>query len=207
MNNDKGMTRILAVDASLNCPGFAVIECGPKRKPYLLLTCSVDNRKGIDPKTKTRKSTPQKLQEIGRTFHHLMLTYKPDIIVRERGFMRYAASTQQIYRVVGVLDLIAYDSFGMIFEEIPPTAVKQCIARDGQATKEIVAANLSHYIGSHKYATDDESDAVAVAITCAIQHDVSHRWTESSHLAGFGIIKKKKRRKIPPKQPVKSIGV
>lgn len=205
-----GMTRILAIDASLNCPGFAVIEVGPKRKCYLLTTCSVDNKKNANANARYRKSTPQKLQEIGQMFYHLMATYKPDIVVRERGFSRYAASTQQIFRVVGVLDLVAYDSFGMLIEEIPPTAVKQCVARKGTATKEEVAECLSRYVGKRKYETDDESDAVAVAITCAIEHDLAERFTEQNRKAIFGGNRKRKSKKPkekPPTPPIKSLGI
>ncbi len=192
------MTRILAIDASLNCPGFAVLEFGPKKKAYLLCTCSVDNKKNANANVKYRKSTPQKLQEIGQVFHHLMATYQPDIVVRERGFSRYAASTQQVFRVVGVLDLIAYDSFGKIIEEIPPTAVKLTIARKGSASKEEVAASLSRYVGKQIYKTDDESDAVAVGLTCAIEHDLCNRYTVDSHAYGFGPFKHRRKRRLRP---------
>jgi len=48
--------------------------------------------------------------------------------------------------------------------EIAPTTVKKLLTGSGKAEKDMVAAALERYIGNHEYATDDESDAVAVGI-------------------------------------------
>lgn len=154
---------ILAVDSSLDRPGFAVLEVDDKRRIKLLTTTVVDNKKD------KHKTTAQKLQEIARAFHYLCTMYKPEALVRERGFSRFPAATQKIFRVVGVLDFVAYDSFGLEFEEFTPKTVKVTIAGSGVADKEEVANILPRYVGEYHYMTDDESDATAVGITYAIE--------------------------------------
>lgn len=178
---------ILGIDASLDRPGFALIEVKGNRKPSLITTCAVDNKTTEGKK----KSTAQKLQEIARVFHRICELYNPDIIVRERGFSQFANSTQKIFRVVGVIDLVAYDSFGKLIEEITPCSVKKCITGDGKADKGFVAESLDQYIGRYFYNTDDESDAVAVALAYAVQEDIIDRVL----INGEVVKKPKKRRK------------
>lgn len=84
--------------------------------------------------------------------------------VRERGFSRFAAETQTIFRMVGVSDLVAWDKAGSVFAQLAPKEVKKLIAGDGKAKKEDVASALPYYVGDQTYRTDDESDAVAVGI-------------------------------------------
>lgn len=178
---------ILGVDSSLDRPGFALVEVGEDRKPSLITTCAVDNKNTAGRK----KSTAQKIQEIARVFHKLCELYKPDVIVRERAFSRFVNSTQMIFRVVGAIDLVAYDSFGKEIEEITPRAVKKFVTGEGAADKDFVAESLDKYIGRYFYNTDDESDAVAVALAYAI----SVNWIDQYPFDGETIPKKKPKRK------------
>lgn len=86
------------------------------------------------------------------------------VFSRERGFSRFAAETQVIYRMVGVTDLVLWDKTKKSFEQLAPKEVKLCVAHTGKASKEEVAKALEQYVGKVEYKTDDESDAVAVGI-------------------------------------------
>ncbi|MBQ8962515.1 MAG: crossover junction endodeoxyribonuclease RuvC [Clostridia bacterium] len=86
------------------------------------------------------------------------------VFVREKGFSRFPHETQALFKVVGVADLAAWTTCRTEFMEIAPTTVKKLLTGSGKAEKDTVAAALEEYVGSHDYATDDESDAVAVGI-------------------------------------------
>ena len=65
-------------------------------------------------------------------------------------------------------DLAVWMTCRRVFYEIAPSTVKKALTGTGRAVKSEVAAALEQYVGSHEYATDDESDAVAVGITWLI---------------------------------------
>lgn len=162
---------ILSIDASLNCPGFAVISV-ENRKSTLIMTTVVDNSGENKKKAADRKSTATKIAEISACFHRLIKQYKPDVIVRERGFSHHANVTQLLFRVIGALDLVAMNNCGKDIEEIPPKEVKLTMTGCGTADKTLVATSLLYYVGERPYVKDDESDAVAVGLTYAIKNDL-----------------------------------
>ena len=80
------------------------------------------------------------LSEIAHEFR-TYLTQEPDaVLVREKGFFRFAAETEVLCRVIGVSDLYAWATGKKVFEEIAPTAIKKELTGSGKATKEEVAA-------------------------------------------------------------------
>ena len=90
------------------------------------------------------------------------------VFVREKGFSRFPHETQALFKVVGVADLAAWKAYGTEFVEIAPTTVKKLLTGSGKASKDEVAAALEKYIVKQDYATDDESDAVAIGIAWLI---------------------------------------
>lgn len=92
------------------------------------------------------------------------LASRADILVRERGFSRFKADTQTLFKVVGISDMAAWRAKGATFAEIPPATVKKLVAGKGTASKDEVAAALERYVGPQAYATNDVSDAVAVGV-------------------------------------------
>ena len=76
-----------------------------------------------------------------------------------------------IYKVVGIMDWFLY-RLSLDWSEIYPVTVKKCITGSGKATKEEVAKALDKWLPNMQYATDDESDAAAVAISFLIQQGV-----------------------------------
>ena len=168
--------KILAMDLSLNCPSFAVLETvGDKVK--ILEVTHVYNKNN-------KKTTGQKLKEIAEALYSIILNHKLNdgdtYVVREKGFSRFALTTQQLFRVVGVSDLMIYALLetGKI-EEITPTSVKKLVTGDGKSSKEDVESGVrNHLIPEQKdfvFKTDDESDAVAVGISYVIKNGLFYK--------------------------------
>ena len=92
------------------------------------------------------------------------------MVVRERGFSRFNKATQVSYKVHGVIDyVLAMYGYEDTVDPIPPTTVKSIIAGNGKASKDEVMKALEKYVGKREYATDDESDAVAVGVASIIK--------------------------------------
>lgn len=100
----------------------------------------------------------------------LELSQGIDVFVRERAFFRFPHETQSLFKVVGLSDLIAWKVGILIYDEIAPKTVKKLLVGSGKATKQEVADALEMYVGRQNYATDDESDAVAVGLAWLMQN-------------------------------------
>ena len=191
---------ILAMDLSLNCPGFAVLSISD-RTVTLIAKNTVNNSKDAAKPAERRKSTGQKLQEIAMRMHALILKYKPDVIVRERAFSRFNGSTQALFRVVGVSDLMAYDAAHQ------ETAIKMILTGKGKAEKGEVAKALRPYIGDQLYETQDESDAIAAGITWAVQENLIDQKLTPDAAKHVRQMKKRARKKKESKQKVSRVFV
>lgn len=160
--------KVLAMDLSLNLPAFAVVGINDG-VPEIIKVCHVDNKK------KTKWTQAEKIKATADALRQIMSEHKDfDGIVRERGFSRFAQTTQALFRVVGVSDLVALEEKDCKqIEEIPPTTVKSLIAGYGKATKDEVEEGVRDLLPDSQkdfsFATDDESDAVAVALAYSIQ--------------------------------------
>lgn len=87
------------------------------------------------------------------------------VFVREKGFSRFSHETQALFKVMGIADLAAWQAHGCEYHELAPASVKKLLTGNGKAIKQEVADALTQYVGEQIYATDDESDAVAVEIS------------------------------------------
>lgn len=163
--------RILAMDLSLSFPAYAVIDVvGGK--------ALVREIRYTDNKSKKADKLPhaKRLDRIAQDISQILIDY-PDIdaVVREKGFSRYANTTQILFKVVGVSDLTVYTASGIDkIDEIPPTTVKLLLAGTGKADKKQVEEGVrEHLVDLQKdieFKTDDCSDAVAVGIAWMIKH-------------------------------------
>lgn len=159
--------KILAMDLSLNLPAFCVAEV--EDGVFTVLEVShVDNKKA-------KLTTAEKLGRISWHLKNIFQKYGEfDVVVREKGFSRFANTTQLLFRVVGVSDLLAYELAGLKeLEEYPPTTVKRMVAGDSRAEKKEVEDGVRALLQEHQkdmeFYSDDESDAVAVALTHCIK--------------------------------------
>lgn len=163
--------RILAMDLSMNSPAYAVIDL-VNGKALVRDIRRTDNKSG----NRAKLPHAERLDRIAKDIVQLFADY-PDIdaVVRERGFTRYANTTQVLFRVVGVSDLKVFEASGISkIDEIPPTTVKRIVGGDGKADKKQVEIGVrEHLVDLQKdleFETDDVSDAVAVGITWLVQH-------------------------------------
>lgn len=113
-----------------------------------------------------------------------MEKYPPSLVAMERGFSRFNNETQTLFRAFGVIQCLLWNKPQTLY---PPKEVKAMIVH-GNATKEDVANAI---ITSTKYNdltfnNEDESDAVAVAITYLIEKELIEwdkpKWSEIKKL-------------------------
>ena len=153
---------VLGMDLSLSCPAFCIARVREGKVEVIHLS---------HVKTKAKDNHGTRLRMI---FNHLekLLVENPNIthVVREKGFSRHAITTQTLFKVVGISDLVAnhfgYDSVA----EIAPTTVKKLVAGSGRAEKEEVAEGISKYLYTPvNFSNTDESDACGVCIAYMIE--------------------------------------
>ncbi|MDF2612521.1 MAG: uncharacterized protein K0S71_307 [Clostridia bacterium] len=157
---------VLSMDLSLSSPAFAVLEYDNKGKVKLVCKSHVNNKK------RSKAPHGERLSFIYDELNRILKTYPITEIVREKGFSRYAQTTQTLFKVVGISDLLAHKETGLTVEEIPPTTIKKILAGYGFSSKDAVADELYAYVGEQNYANDDESDAVAVGIVYLMQKGI-----------------------------------
>ena len=147
---------------------MAVLEIRDGR-PWIVDTYYVDNKK------KTKYTTAQKLSEIAGELAYIAKEHADIVhIVREKGFSRFANTTQLLFRVVGVSDLAGIELFNCKdIEELTPTTIKRLIAGNGKADKQEVEDGVRELLASeqrnYKFYSDDVSDAVAVGLAYYIK--------------------------------------
>lgn len=155
---------VLALDLSLNGPGFAVLAITSEGHPIILEKSHI--------KSRAAAKHGEKLSVIGEKIEHYLLEYSPEHIVREKGFSRFAATTQALYKVFGVADLVMYDYREICgspqeAHEIAPTSVKKAVTGNGKASKVEVADAVLRILQIDQadyFANDDESDAAGVGL-------------------------------------------
>lgn len=154
---------ILALDLSLNGAGLAVLDVVDS-KVKILEAVLVNNKK--------IKSSEigKKLENVGLAIEYLLGKYPIKHVVREKGFTRFAGTTQKLFKVVGVSDLVYFKAgFAGEMPEIPPTTIKKLLTGDSKADKLAVEQEVRRYLVSeqvgYEFESDDTSDAVAVGIT------------------------------------------
>jgi len=148
----------LALDLSLTSSGIAVIAI-TEGQPIILEASHIP--------TLSKHSHGHRLWQISDEIERYFKAYSPEHVVREKGFSRFPAVTQALFKVVGCSDMVAH-IYGHTVAEIPPTTVKKAITGSGKASKDEDAAEDMRVLriqDADYFATDDESDAAAVGIT------------------------------------------
>ena len=159
------MKTLICADLSMHRPGFALLDYDEEKRTVQLRKISVVNNKN------KHKPHGQIQNEIVEELCSYLKSKPNAILVRERGFSRFAAETQALYRVVGVADQYAWIIGNRVFKEISPAAVKKLLTGTGRATKNEVASALEKYVGKQQYDFDDMSDAVAVGVAWLLQNN------------------------------------
>jgi len=93
--------------------------------------------------------------------------YDVDYVVRERGFSRFNASTQALFKAAGVYEYSIFEAIqttGKLIvqaDDIAPTTIKKMLTGSGVASKDDVAEAVAEF---GPYRNNDESDAVALGV-------------------------------------------
>lgn len=156
---------VVGLDLSLNCPGMARLKYKADTR-----TASIDRKLHIN-NAKSKKSHGQILTEIFDAVADIIAPNSVKVVARERAFSRFNNETQTLNKVVGVSEMALWQIKQDSFEEYAPLTVKKAITGWGRADKEDVAEGIDHFIPEHtKFVTDDESDAVGVALAFLIEN-------------------------------------
>jgi len=143
-----GKNYIFAFDLALNRSGITIFD----NDANVILITSVE--------TKAEKTHPLKLKIIAKFLLDLKEKYPPEKIIIERGFYRYAASTEAIYKVCGVVQYLFWEIPQIFY---PPMTVKKVVGGKGNMKKDELREVIEkEYKLSFK--NDDESDSFAVGI-------------------------------------------
>ncbi|MFG3611463.1 crossover junction endodeoxyribonuclease RuvC [Rummeliibacillus stabekisii] len=154
--------KILALDLSLNCTGYAI---------GVIVEGSINlvEKGHINNNRYAKKSQAFRLHRIANVLKDIFVRH-PDIdaVVKERGFSKGHVSTQALFKVAGVADLMCFAVGQDNMDELTVAAIRKAVVGDGKASKKETADALEVYVGEQEYFTDDESDAVAVLVAYAI---------------------------------------
>lgn len=143
-------TYIYALDLSLNSTGICIFT----NDGDFVESSTID--------THAEKETKLKLKTIGNDFLKLIKVYLPSVVVIEQGFSRFNASTQQLFRVHGLVNYL-FSEYEQIY--YPSTMVKKSITGKGNASKEEVREAILQLNKGIKFNSYDESDAYGVGLT------------------------------------------
>lgn len=163
------MLKLLALDLSLSSTGYAVIQW-EEGCATVLEVGHIDNKR----KGRMKWSHGKRLMNIYEELSFVINSY-PDIelVVREKGVSRFNRSTQVLFRVVGVVDLLLEEYELQPSKEITISETKKVITGDGKAEKATVATAVQQYLTEKAtFANDDESDAVAVGVAYCIKEEL-----------------------------------
>ncbi|MDC3413937.1 crossover junction endodeoxyribonuclease RuvC [Terrihalobacillus insolitus] len=150
------MIYVIGLDVSMNSTGWAVI--GVEADRLHLIDSGVIKANDKLPYGKRLRNQRTKFQEI-------IEKYPTKYVAREAGFQRHIKATQVLFRAYGVteeffadIDLVEYAS----------GTIKKIVTGNGKATKEEVEKAIRETLNlpkTFKFTTNDESDAVGIAIT------------------------------------------
>lgn len=163
---------LYGLDLSLSSTGVTVYDLVDK-KFIFIGTISTDKIK------KNKKNShlylnALKLSHIEICLKALMEKYPPREIAIERGFSRFNAATQAIFRVHGIVNLI-FKNIPQIY--YPPKDVKATIYK-GTATKTQLQTLIKNKYPHVEFANEDESDSFAIALTYLMKNGLIEYFPE-----------------------------
>lgn len=149
--------RTLGIDPGYDRTGIAILEGNGSAPVYVYSACIT---------TKRGSELAERLLALARALRTVIATYKPDACAIES---LYFSSNQKTAMSVaaarGVAMLVAAEAKLPIME-YTPQAVKVAVTGYGKSDKGEVARMLVRLVPrAHKKALDDETDAIAVALT------------------------------------------
>ncbi len=151
---------LLGIDPSLNSTGYGVIKLEGSKLLYV--------SSGII-KARKEDELENKLLNISNIISEIIKEFKPQKIGIEETFVNVNfQSSLKLGMVRGALILTCANA-GIKINHISPNLIKKCVTGQGKATKEQVSFMIKRLISGippeKVFKTEDETDALAVAIT------------------------------------------
>lgn len=156
------------LDISMKCTGIAIYDLNDRK--FVLVDSFNTEKIYATKENKGKNLHALKLIALTNWMKEITTKYPPALVSIERMFSRFNNETQTIAKATGVIQTVLW-SRPMTF--YPPKSVKSTIVH-GSATKEDVA-NAILTSATYNYITvnnEDESDAVAVAMTYLIDKEL-----------------------------------
>lgn len=150
----------MGLDCSTVKFGWGVVDCYGGR--LLRVDSGVWNIKG---KGKKGDPHPVRMENLEALLRNALSKYMPDAVLVESAFM--GLNAQALIRIAEMrgVALLTTSRAGILAQSVAPSSMKKKIAGIGNAKKTAVAASVATLLGEpNEFASDDESDALALAI-------------------------------------------
>jgi Holliday junction resolvasome RuvABC endonuclease subunit len=148
---------IWAFDISMSQTGISIFNDDGR----IEFITSIDTSKG--------KTHAGKLKIIADGIYELRKKYGVKEIVMEQGFTRFNASTQAIFKCVGIVNLLFYDKPQTYY---PATTVKKCVGGIGNIKKDELRDIIIEKYPEIKFDNLDQSDSFAVGLCYFIKNGI-----------------------------------
>lgn len=152
---------ILGIDPALNNTGWAVIEVSNANKALSYIASGII-------KNNTSNAIDKKLVNIANSFGCIVDKYKPNQAGIEEVFVNVnPVSSLKLGMARGVV-IATVAQKGVVVFEYKPNTIKKTITGAGKADKSQVAYMIKYLLPLANFSSNDESDAIAIALTHAI---------------------------------------
>ncbi len=158
------MSRYLyGLDISLKNTGVAVYDLEEER--FVFIGSFSTEKIRATKEYKGLHLNAVKLKQLADWFKAIIKNYPPSDVAIERMFSRFPTETQVIAKATGVIQTMIWNVPQTLY---PPKTVKAAIIK-GDASKKLVQQEILKRYPTLIFSDDDESDAVAVALTHLIK--------------------------------------
>ncbi len=155
--------RVLAIDPSLRCTGFAVLERGTDGKTRALEYGTIKNPDRL-PSSSCLVAIHDRLAE-------LIHRHEPDHAAVESVIYVQSYKTAIVLGAARGAAILAVAQRGIEIFEYPPSRVKQAVVGRGGASKDQVAFMVRALLGLTETPVPDAADALAVGLTHFQNHN------------------------------------
>ncbi len=150
--------RIIGIDPGLRHTGWGVIESDGNRLGYIASGTVT---------SKARAQLAHRLLELFEGLSQVLSQWEPAEAAVENTFVnKDASATLKLGQARGIA-LVTPALSGLTVAEYAPNQVKKTVVGAGHAGKEQIAAMIGHLLPKASPQTEDEADALAIAITHA----------------------------------------
>ncbi len=159
MKHEQNSTIILGIDPGFERIGIALIKRARGEKDTLLYSACF--------KTKASLAFHERLTAIGSEIERIIAEFKPQALSIEKLF--FTTNQKTVMGVAEARGVIVYSASrnGLAVFEYTPPQIKVAVTGYGKADKQMVSSMVPKLIHMDtKSTSDDELDAIAIALTC-----------------------------------------